>query len=278
MALLDLGKRDQALPHLEAAAAARPDDGEVRDALRAANYDREDWLGEAERLHQAGGEGGLGDGGAHHAARRAHLSARGAGGSGVHRGAAARSSPTSRSTSRRTSCSRARSARSKRFDEIVKLHENRAFACADEREQAELYRRFASMWALRWNDVERSAHFYRKALQAYYGDGRRQGAQFLGHLAAFGFLREIEGAKGEWEKLLAIADLGLRAGLTEDEQAILATQAGVISWKEMKDSEKAQGLLRAGAAHQPGLRRAARVHARHRRRRTSRWRRRAPTR
>ena len=37
----------------------------------------------------------------------------------------------------------------------------------------------------------------------------------------------------------------MRSGLTEDEQAILATQAGVISWKEMHDSEKAQELLRA---------------------------------
>ena len=99
------------------------------------------------------------------------------------------------------------------------------------------------MWALRWNDVERSAYFYRKALQSYYGDGISQGATFLGHLAAFGFLREIEGPKGEWAKLLAIADLGLRSGLTEDEQAILATQAGVISWKEMHDSEKAKGYF-----------------------------------
>ncbi|MCA1663882.1 MAG: hypothetical protein LC659_06400, partial [Myxococcales bacterium] len=78
---------------------------------------------------------------------------------------------------------------------------------------------------------------------AYYSDGLSQGAQFLGHLAAFGFLKEIDGAKGEWAKLLAIADLGLRAGLTEDEQAILATQAGVISWKEMHDSEKAKSYF-----------------------------------
>src|SRR5215813_4378742 len=49
IALLDLGKRDQATPHLETAAEARPDDTEVADALRTAQYDREDWLGEAER-------------------------------------------------------------------------------------------------------------------------------------------------------------------------------------------------------------------------------------
>src|SRR5581483_7375019 len=38
-ALLNLGKRDQALPHLESAAEARPDDREISDAVVAANYD-----------------------------------------------------------------------------------------------------------------------------------------------------------------------------------------------------------------------------------------------
>src|SRR5438552_331152 len=52
VALLDLGKRDQALPHLEAAAEARPDDNELADALAAANYDKEDWLGQVERLQK----------------------------------------------------------------------------------------------------------------------------------------------------------------------------------------------------------------------------------
>src|SRR5262245_18446778 len=53
IALLDLGKRDQAVPHLEAAAAARPDDKEIVDAQAAASYDREDWLGDVERLQHA---------------------------------------------------------------------------------------------------------------------------------------------------------------------------------------------------------------------------------
>src|SRR5262249_19203232 len=50
IALLDLGKRDPALPHLEAAAAVHPEDQEVQDALRAGGYDREDWESEAQRL------------------------------------------------------------------------------------------------------------------------------------------------------------------------------------------------------------------------------------
>ena len=242
IALLDLGKRDQAAPHLEAATAALPDDGEIRDALAAANYDREDWLGEAERI---GKQAEKADSSA--AARIWLRVAR------IYR-MEVPADPEYVTALQNVVKNEPQHDQAnfllegvlggqKRFDDIVKLHESRAFACADERDQAELYRRFASMWALRWNDVERSAHFYRKALQAYYGDGVSQGATFLGHLAAFGFLREIEGPKGEWAKLLAIADLGLRSGLTEDEQAILATQAGVISWKEMHDSEKAKAYF-----------------------------------
>src|SRR6185436_6039904 len=107
-----------------------------------------------------------------------------------------------------------------KWDEIVELHAKRAYALADEKDQADLYRRFASVWALRFKDLDRAAAFYRKALQAYYGEGAREGAAFPGHLAAFGFLREIEGPKGEWQKLLQLADLGLAVGsksLAEDE-------------------------------------------------------------
>ena len=175
IALLDLGKRDQALPHLEAAAQARPDDRELADALAAANYDREDWLGEVERLQKQAEKSDSS------LAARIYLRIariyrlEGITDDGVHRGAAARSWPTSRRTSRPTSCSRARSARPSASTRSSELHEKRAYACADEREQADLYRRFASMWALRWNDVERSAHFYRQALETYYGDGAAPG-------------------------------------------------------------------------------------------------------
>jgi tetratricopeptide (TPR) repeat protein len=242
IARLDLGQRDQALQHLEAAAAALPDDVEVQDALRAANYDREDWLGEAERLTKQAERADSAT-----AARIMMRVAR------IYR-LEVPADPSYLEALQKVVANEPQHEQAnfllegalgaqKRFDDIVKLHESRAFACADEREQAELYRRFASMWALRWNDIERSAHFYRKALQAYYGDAFAQGARFLGHLAAFGFLREIEGPKGEWAKLLAIADLGLRAGLSEDEQAFLAAQAGTISWKEMRDSDKAKGYF-----------------------------------
>src|SRR4051812_7485011 len=51
-ALLDLGKREQAQPHLESASEHRPEDRELSDAVAAANYDKEDWMGEVERLQK----------------------------------------------------------------------------------------------------------------------------------------------------------------------------------------------------------------------------------
>ncbi len=189
------GKRDQALQHLEAAAAALPDDIDVQDGLRAANYDREDWLGEAERLTKQAERADSAT-----AARIMLRVAR------IYR-LEVPADPSYLEALQRVVANEPQHEQAnfllegvlgaqKRFDDIVKLHESRAFACADEREQAELYRRFASMWALRWNDIERSAHFYRKALQAYYGDAFAQGGRFSGHLAAFGFLRENRRAEG----------------------------------------------------------------------------------
>ncbi|MFI5289863.1 MAG: hypothetical protein ACHQ17_09450, partial [Polyangia bacterium] len=244
--LLDLGKRDAALPHLETAAEARPDDRELSDALAAASYDKEDWLGEVERLQTQAekSDSGL-------AARIWLRVARIYRLEGVtddaYVGALGHVVQNEPQQEQANFLLEGALGAAKRWDDIVKLHEKRIYAAADERDQAELCRTFASMWALRWNDVDRSAAFYRQALEKYYGDGFSQGAQFPGHLAAFSFLREIDGQKfkekAEWQKLLQLADLGMRAGLSDDEQAILATQAAVISWKEMKDEERARGYF-----------------------------------
>ena len=49
-ALLDCGQRDRALPLLEMAMEANPDSSELRDAMAAAQYDREFWSDSVERL------------------------------------------------------------------------------------------------------------------------------------------------------------------------------------------------------------------------------------
>ncbi|HZS42590.1 MAG TPA: hypothetical protein VFF06_37425, partial [Polyangia bacterium] len=166
MALLDLGKRDQALPHLEAAAQARPDDRELADALAAANYDREDWLGQVERLQKQAEQSDSS------LAARIHLRV-----ARIYRlegitdaayiEALQRVVANDPQNEQANFLLEGALGAAKQFDEIVKLHDKRAYACADEREQADLYRGFASMWALRWNDVDRSARFYGQALEKY---------------------------------------------------------------------------------------------------------------
>ena len=49
-ALLDMGQRDKAVELLEQAIEVMPDSMPVRDALAAANYDRDDWIAEVEKL------------------------------------------------------------------------------------------------------------------------------------------------------------------------------------------------------------------------------------
>ncbi len=245
LALLDLGKRDAALPHLEAAAEARPNDNDVADALATVNYDKDDWLGEAERLQKQAEKSSSS------LAARIYLRI-----ARIYR-LEVPTDPAYIEMLRKVVQNEPQHDQAnfllegalgakQAWDEIVAIQDQRAYALADEKDQADLYRRFASLWALRFKDLERAATYYRKALQSYYGDGATQGAAFPGHLAAFGFLREIEGPKGEFQKLLQIADLGLGEGgksLSEDELAILATQAGVISWREMKDPDRARGYF-----------------------------------
>src|SRR5262249_39844099 len=160
--------------------------------VAAAEYDREDWLSEAERLTQkaAGAEP--------HTAARLYLRV-----ARIYHlevpadpafvDALERMVAHAPEHEHANFLLESAYASARRFDDIVRLHERRAGAARDRRHQADLYRRFASVWALRWNDVERAAYFYRKALEAYYdGEGPSSGAGFPGHLAAFGFLREID--------------------------------------------------------------------------------------
>ena len=123
--------------------------------------------------------------------------------------------------------------------EIVELHRSRAERAADE-DRAALYRNFASIWTTRFSDPATSAQFYRNALEAYYKDGSDH---FPGHLAAYRFLREVQGPSGQWQSLLKLADAGLQAPLLEEDQAILAAEAGEIAWKEIDDLKLARGYF-----------------------------------
>ncbi len=237
IALLDSGKRDDAVQYLEAAVEAHPQDQDAADALAAANYDREDWLSEVERLEK------------HAQSTDSYLAAR------IYLRVAriyrlegvtdkayidvlqkvVANEPQHQQAN---FLLEAALAGEKQFDELVAVQEKRAFACPDDRERSDLYRHFAAMWALRWNDAERSAHFYRRALETFYADG--QGIAFPGHLAAFAFVRQIDGPRGHWRRLVDLAEMGLRSPMESDEQGMLATQAATIAWQELKDNARAQ--------------------------------------
>jgi tetratricopeptide (TPR) repeat protein len=240
IAQLDLGQLDKALSNLEAAHDALPDDQEIADAYAAASYDKDEWIDAADRLTKQAAK--------QEPATAARIFLRVARiyqvempGDPQYAEALRKVLGNDPQHETANFLFEGFLAAAGRQDDIVQLHEARARLAVDDKTRTALYRRFASTWALRFNDLERSALFYRKALEAYYGNGVEQ---FPGHLAAFGFLREIHGARGEWDKLLALADLGMKSKISDDELAILATQAGVISWKEMKDAEKAKGYFR----------------------------------
>src|SRR5579859_5369784 len=139
IAQLDLGKKDSALPNLEAAAAERPDDVELQDALAAANYDQEDWLSEVERLQK------------HAQASDSYLAAR------IYLRIARiyrlegitdnsyiealqKVVANEPQNEQANFLLEGALGSQKRFDEIQKLHEQRAYAAPDEREQADVYR------------------------------------------------------------------------------------------------------------------------------------------
>ncbi|MFH1130436.1 MAG: tetratricopeptide repeat protein, partial [Pseudomonadota bacterium] len=121
-----------------------------------------------------------------------------------------------------------------RNSEIMELHEKRASLVSSD-EQAELYRAFASQWAIRFVDLPTTAVFYDRALNSCYTSSDF----FPGHLAAFAFLREVRGPQGAWQELLQLADKGLGADLLELDQLVLAVQAAEIAWKEMDDPKRA---------------------------------------
>jgi tetratricopeptide (TPR) repeat protein len=124
--------------------------------------------------------------------------------------------------------------------EIVELHHARGDKVTEE-QRAASYRAFASAWTTRFNDPPRSALFYNMALRSYYGNGSDH---FPGHMAAFRFLREVEGTQDKnWKGLLELADEGLQAPLADEDLAVLAAEAGEIASKELEDIPLAAGYF-----------------------------------
>jgi tetratricopeptide (TPR) repeat protein len=237
--LLDMGQRDKAVPLLEQASEVLPDSMRVRDALAAANYDRDDWIAEVEKL------GHLAEKADSMTAARMCLRA-------------ARilnmempDDPAYEQMLRRVLSNdpqnesanylyEASLAKHERWEELAKHQEKRAYAVAEEVDRANLYRKFALEWIQRYKDRERGAAFFAKALEAAYENGADK---LQGQVAAFALLREILGARKEWGKILALTDQALGAKLGDDEKLYAALLAGGIAWKELGDRDKARGYF-----------------------------------
>lgn len=240
--LLDARERDRAMPHLQNAARHWPDDSEVADALAACSYDREDWLGEAERLMDS--------------ARRLqntdpHMASR------VWLRAARIFHIEARSDPQFEECLRAVVAlqpqhemanfllekilaEQGRFDEIIALQDKRIDGLTGDQAKIDLAKKIGNMWLLRWKDRERAARFYGRALTFTYRGAVEAGKVLPGHLAAFSLLRDILVPKGEWAQLFNYAELGTFAPMNDEERGALMVQAARAAWRDAGDPARAK--------------------------------------
>ncbi len=233
-ALLDLGQKDKAIEHLAQAAKALPGSVTVVEGLAAARYG-EDWLAEVEEISQQAAASDTTTAARLYlrAARILHFEVP--------------EDPAYESTLRRVlsfdpqheqanSLLEALLANQQRFQDLADLHDKRAYAAADDSDRAELYRRFATAWTYRFKDRDRGAAFTAKALSAAFDNG----AVLRGQVAAFQFLRDSMGPKGEWAPLVKLTDAAIKnRGLGEDEKLYAGTLGGAIAWKQLNDVERA---------------------------------------
>src|SRR5215470_13804016 len=241
-ALLDMGQRDKAVELLERAIEVMPESMPVRDALAAANYDRDDWIAEVEKL------GVLAEKADSMTAARMCL--RAARILNMEMPDAAAYEQTLRRVLQNDPQNESANylfeamlAKKERWEELAKHQEKRAFAVAGEADRAQLYRKFALGWMQRFKDRDRGAAFFAKALQTAYANGAEK---LRGQVAAFALLHEILGARKEWNTILALTDQALAAQLGptgEEEKLYAGLLAGVIAWKELGDKEKARGYF-----------------------------------
>ncbi|MCS6914793.1 MAG: tetratricopeptide repeat protein [Myxococcales bacterium] len=242
---LDARERDLALPSLQAAVMKWPDDHELADALAACRYNRDEWLKETEELVAKAQRLQQTD-----RAMAIRLYLRAARILQIE----VRADPQFEDCLRRVLSLDPQHevanfllekvyGEQGRFDEIMILQERRAEGVSSERERIALWQRNGAIWLVRWQDKGRAAYFYGRVLESVYRSGWPVGEVFPGHLAAFHLVREVHGARGEWDHVLRYADLGAQANMSDEERIALLVQAAEIAWREAGDVGRARGYL-----------------------------------
>lgn len=243
--LLDTRDREKARPHLENASNNWPDNTDIADALAATNYDREDWLSEAERLMgvgqaKQGSDPVMAARVWFRAARIFHIEAK----TDPHFEECLRAVVVLAPQHEMANFFLEKVlAEQNRFDEIVGLEEHRVDSVGDVQSKIDLAKRIGNMWLLRWKDRERAARFYSRALTLAYRGSVEAATAFPGHLAAFNLLREVQAAKGDLAPLVTFAELGGFAPMSDAERGVLMVQAGRMAWREMNDPAVARGFF-----------------------------------
>lgn len=110
---------------------------------------------------------------------------------------------------------------------VQRLQDRRAAAVPDLCKRAELLRQFASVWLVRYNQPETSAHFTKKALELVYHEDDFEVPR--DHLASFRLLAANADAAGGVDSLVPLAQRGLEKLEGHEDRGLLAIQAAGLA-------------------------------------------------
>jgi tetratricopeptide (TPR) repeat protein len=135
-------------------------------------------------------------------------------------------------------------ANAQRWDELEAHHLRRAEVAADHGKKIEALRMFALEWVQRWKDRDRGAKFFDAAMKATASNGA---APMKSVVAAYTLMRQVHGDRGEWTKLLDVAEMILDR-LTGEDKLYIAIQSGQIAFDKVNDIARARKFFAIAAA------------------------------
>ncbi|HUJ57084.1 MAG TPA: hypothetical protein VLX92_01265, partial [Kofleriaceae bacterium] len=245
-AMLDSGQKDKALPILQKALGVNPDSVRVKDALAAVSYDPEFWSDEVERLGDDADR--FDDATAVRMLVRAARIVRIEAPDDTARLELLLGRVFAKDVDEPSANFMYETllASQERWDELEQ-HQQRRAERADHGRRVEVLRMFALEWVQRWKDKVRGAKFFDSALKATVANG----AHMRSMVAAFTLIRQVQGDRGEWQRLLDLADAVLDRIGTGEERLFIAIQAGHIAFDKVNDLARAKKFFSIAASIEP---------------------------
>ncbi len=237
-AMLDTCDREAALPLLKQALSSSSAPSRIKDAIAAAGYDDEFWEDTVERLceESKGADSTTAARMLLRAARILHMEAP----------QDERYEALLRNVLEYDAQNESANAlfeslliKSKRVEELDSHYERRAYAAPDENTQAKLYRRFGLDWIQHFQDQERAARYFAKAIEAGGDNGV---VEIPSLIAAFSTIASVYGANQKWDDVLRIADQCI-GKIPEYQRLHVAMECAVVAWKQLDDRERASAYF-----------------------------------